>query len=129
MTALREALPPTSEGFWAGRADAVRATMQCREHRKIIEERMACVAEILAGVAGLLDPDEIRLHSPLVAEPNALWDLLQDMFQSVISPVFAEKVELCLSDMPRFAPAAGAALCALEEMYPVFPGSRFLSVS
>lgn len=119
LSALREQVPAeTPHALWEGASAAVEHALEHPGVHALLSEAMTALGRTLAGVAALLDPDQIIVHSPLFSEENELWRLLVHEYEADLSPLVAHHVTFRRSEVPSHAPAVGAALQGLELLYP-----------
>ena len=120
LQALRETLHDLEPAFWQGTPDAVARAIKGSSGPRL-KRAMTALGHALAGVGALIDPDRIVVHSPLLSHDNGLWPVLHDSFFEDISPTLARRVRLDRSEAPETAAACGAALFAIQNLYPSSP--------
>ena len=120
LSFLRKQLPAAPAKFWEGEKNAVESEYAKPDSKKLLDTAMTALAEVLANIATFIDPDELIVYSTLFEESEVLWQQLLDNFRGCVSvQKLASKLQLRRAPNSHLNAGVGAALYALEQVYPV----------
>lgn len=116
LTAMREQMPEVPAEFWQGEPEAIAEVWGNKRTRAEFEKRLCILGQSLAGLVAVLDPDELVVQGLLFQYESPLWKILRDNIQAHL-PV-PSGTRIIRSNLAPIALAAGAALQAIEHIYP-----------
>jgi predicted NBD/HSP70 family sugar kinase len=111
-------LKTTPPDFWKGNPEAVQAVYQTQKGKRILSRAAKTIATATTNIRMLLDPDEIILYSTILSGQNRFRQQIQEEYNKQNKLSQSRNISLEIANTSEFIAAQGAALLAMENIYP-----------